>query len=214
MDDRIKDFPKLKSPFVREVFIYKLKNNKHKVTPIIEKDYEWVFKEPGVKAVDKLHGTNVCCIFQDGVLHFVDNRKNRLMTSPHISTTMSPSDARILEGIINAIERKWISKDFTGRIYGELVGPSINCNLHNLDIHYFVPFDHLKEKCHWKSWISNAYPKTFESISEWFKTLPSLFTKRMTGKNGMAEGIVFYHPNGKWMAKLRRDMFDWYKEEG
>ena len=26
-----------------------------------------------------------------------------------------------------------------------------------------------------------------------------------------AEGLVFYHPDGKRMAKLRRDMFDWYK---
>jgi hypothetical protein len=28
-------------------------------------------------------------------------------------------------------------------------------------------------------------------------------------KNGFVEGIVFTHPDGR-MAKLRRDMFDWF----
>jgi len=29
-------------------------------------------------------------------------------------------------------------------------------------------------------------------------------------KDGFVEGVVFTHPDGR-MAKLRRDMFDWFK---
>ena len=57
------------------------------------------------------------------------------------------------------------------------------------------------------------YPKTFESMSEWFKELMPLYALRTNGKDEVCpfvEGIVFTHPDGR-MAKLRRDMFDWYE---
>ena len=195
------DFPKLESPFVRKTI-----DDKYQVTPEIANGYEWVFDEPEVLAVDKLHGTNVCLIFEGGILRYIDNRKNRLIENPLISANHNTQTFRVLEGVMSALERKWIEKDFTGRLYGELVGPMINGNLHNLDKHYFVPFDYLKQFCKWNTWSANKYPKTFEAIKEWFKELPSLFTKRMTGKAGSAEGIVFHHSSGK-MAKLRKDMF-------
>jgi hypothetical protein len=35
-------------------------------------------------------------------------------------------------------------------------------------------------------------------------------TEKVFKKQVLAEGLVFCHPDGR-MAKLRRDMFDWYK---
>lgn len=51
------DFPKVKSPFVRETI-----GGHYVVTPNIEPGYQWVFEDDGVMAMDKLHGTNVCVV--------------------------------------------------------------------------------------------------------------------------------------------------------
>lgn len=202
----IVDFPKIKSPFVRKTI-----NGHYIVTPEIAEGYEWVFEDNGVKAVDKLHGTNICCLFKNGVLMAIDNRTARIIDAPHLSSSLTPQTQRILQGILFALEKKWIPQNFTGRLYGELVGTSFNGDIHMLGFHCFVPFDYLESKCHWKSWISNKYPKNFESISEWFKGLTSLFSERLVKTITLTEGLVFYHPDGR-MAKLRRDMFDWYYE--
>jgi hypothetical protein len=207
MNNAVKDYPKISSPFVRKEI-----NGKYLSTPEIQKGYDWVFSDEGVHAVDKLHGTNICLIFQDGILQSIDNRANRIIDKPCISANLKTNEARMIEGVINAFERKWIEKGFTGRLYGELVGPTLNCNIHNLTKHYFVPFEYLKAHCHWKTWIANKYPKTFESIRLWFKDLPSLFTQRMTKEFDLAEGLVFYHPDGQRKAKLRRDFFDYTGE--
>ena len=207
MTNDIIDFPKIKSPFVRKKI-----NGHYVVTPEIEKGYEWVFEEEGVQAVDKLHGSCLCCLFKAGILQSIDNRTTRVIPEPCISTNMNSNETRMIEGVINAISRKWIPKSFTGRLYGELVGPSINGNIHLLDEHYFVPFDWLKKHSKWNTWFENRYPKDFESISEWFKDLTSLFTYRMTHATDYAEGLVFYSKDGK-LAKIRRDMFSWYYTE-
>jgi len=68
----------------------------------------------------------------------------------------------------------------------------------------------------YKSW--GKYPKDFDTISRWFKEdLIPLFYSKIHGvgfdkarKNGYVEGIVFTDPETLKMAKLRRDMFDWY----
>ena len=65
---------------------------------------------------------------------------------------------------------------------------------------------HLK----YKSW--GKYPKDFDNISEWFKELMPLYMLRKGVKDGFVEGVVFTHPDGR-MAKLRKDMFDWYYEQ-
>ena len=91
---------------------------------------------------------------------------------------------RVIEGIMRAIANGWIEDKFDGRIYGELVGPTINGNLHELASHYFVPFDYLKKHCKWNSWSANKYPKTFESIKEWFKdheTMPTFLVSADVG---------------------------------
>lgn len=206
MDKHVIDFPKIKSPFIRT----KVKGRSI-VTPEIEPGYEWVFEDSGVLAVDKLHGTNICCIFEDGKLLSIDNRNTRVIDSPEITCNENKVVSKFVLGVLNSITRGFIPKHYSGRLYGELVGPTFNNNIHLLNSYYFVPFDYLKDSCHWVSWVTNKYPKTFESISECFKTLPSLFTKRMARVDSFAEGLVFHHPKGR-MAKLRRDMFDWYKE--
>ena len=58
--------------------------------------------------------------------------------------------------------------------------------------------------------MENKYPKDYDSISTWFRQLPSLFNKRLALPEIQAEGLVFHHPDGR-MAKLRRDMFDWFE---
>jgi len=202
----IVDYPKLESPFIRKTI------SRYVCTPEIDENYKWVFEDNGVKAVDKLHGSNHCCLFENGELIAVDNRKTRYLEAPITIKARNTHLARIIEGINTAIEREWIAKDFTGRLYGELIGPTINGNLHKVEKHYFVPFDYLEAKCHWKSWINNKYPKTYEAISEWFKELISLFSQRVLKIETPAEGIIFYHPDGR-KCKLRRNMFDWFKEE-
>lgn len=197
----IVDFPKIKSPFVRETI-----NGHYVVTPKIEPGYEWVFEDSGVKAVDKLHGTNICLHIEDGRVCSIDNRSTRLVHCPIIDLTIKGQAARAIEGIL--LNQEHI-KNMSGRVYGELIGPKINGNIHCLDHHKFVPFEYLNNKCHWKSWVRGQYPKTFDAISDWFKTLESLYTYRATRKRELAEGLIFLHPDGR-RAKLRREMFDWY----
>lgn len=196
------NFPKIHSPFVRVD-----SKEGYKCIDKITPGYEWVFEDTSVIAVDKLHGTNICCIFMNGVLQSVDNRTQRLISNPVISTDWKTVECRAVRGVMNTLGKGWIEKGFTGRVYGELVGPTINGNLHKLHDHYFVPFDYLKKHCKWNSWSANKYPKTYESIKEWFEHLPSLFTNRITKSiSSIGEGIVFHHPDGR-LAKLRRDMF-------
>jgi len=197
------DFPKLKSPFVRVK-----RDGLHVVTPQIEDGYEWVFDD-GVKAVDKLNGTNICINIRSGLLETVDNRTNRLINNPHLSVFHSKNTNRVLKGILHSFEKKWVPLTESGTFYGELIAPDINGNLHETDIPMFVPFDFLDKTCHWNSWYEKRYPKNFAMISDWFKDLHSLFSKRYLKKDVLAEGLVFVHPDGR-MAKLRRDMFDWY----
>lgn len=195
--NEIIDFPKLISPFVRD--------KDHKVTPVIDPLCTWVFTEPSF-AVDKLHGTNVCVIIKDGKVQSIDNRKARIF---HGMIELDILCSKALIGILKAIHRGWIKQD--GRYYGELIGPDINGNLHQIDDYLFVPFDYLIKSCHWKSWVQNKYPKDFDSISSWFKEIPSLFSKKICDKDVLAEGLIFYSADLTKKCKLRRDMFRWYE---
>ncbi|MDP2652199.1 MAG: hypothetical protein Q8O94_03615 [bacterium] len=198
------DFPKLKSPFVRRVI-----DGRYVVTPEIEPGYEWVFEDQGVKAVDKLDGSGFCLFIEDGIVKSIDNRGTRIFHTPQLDLNVTGFANMALEGIMMNREKL---KGLSGRTYGELVGPRVNGNIHLLDHHLFVPFDYLRSSCHWKSWIENKYPKDFDSISDWFRELPSLFTKRVAKQDALAEGLVFYGRDGR-MAKLRRNYFEWFEEE-
>ena len=59
----IKDMPKIESPFVRKEI-----NGIYVVTPEIAEGYEWVFNDDKVLATEKLHGTNVSILIQDGII--------------------------------------------------------------------------------------------------------------------------------------------------
>ena len=199
----MKNFPKLHSPFIRETI-----NGNYVVTSKIDSDYSWVF-EKGVRAVDKLDGTNVGIRIEKGKIKRVFNRETEKFI---MNINQTKWEGACMEGLANAIQRGWLKVE-DGDYYGELIGEIFNSNPHKIQGHLFVPFNYLQEKCHWYSWIRDTYPKDFETISEWFKELPSLFNQRLKLPEIKAEGLVFHHPDGR-MAKLRRDMFDWFKGNG
>jgi len=199
------DFPKLHSPFVRKMI-----DGRYVVTPEIDPQYGWVFQDAGVRAVDKIDGTNVCLRIADGQVKNIFNRQNEKLVFPP-TTTQTAWEGACMEGIARAIQKEWLKESTDGDYFGELIGELINSNPHKLKGHLWVPFNYLSRKCHWRSWIKNQYPKDFDSISNWFKDLPSLFNQVQNLPEAKAEGLVFYHPDGKRMVKLRRDMFDWYK---
>ena len=194
--DIIRDMPKLKSPFKRE----KNDNGEYVVTPTIEDGYDWVFVDPSVVAVEKLHGTNVSIYIQDGVITGVWNRTTRI-------PFFNRGRENIIDGVREAYSRKYTEFLPDGQHFGECIGPKINGNNYKLDKPIWVPFARLGEKYAYKSW--GQYPKTFDAISEWFKEVMPLFGRAHDSE--FVEGIVFTHPDGR-MAKLRRDMFDWFDE--
>lgn len=205
----IRDYPKTKCVFRRIV-----RDGSYVVTPTVTEGCEWVLEAQGVRAVDKLHGTNICVTLNEqGHILAIDNRSNRIHDGISFDVRRSKEQARALLGVLEAVRRGWFDKiqlePGFNRVYGELIGPNINGNLHGVDRPMFVPFQHLKETCSWKTWIENRYSKTFDSLRKWFIELPSLFSKKYIKKNVLAEGLVFWHPDGR-MAKLRRDMFDWH----
>lgn len=194
--NEIKDMPKLHSPFKRELI-----NNKYVVTNQIEDGYEWVFEDDTVLAIEKLHGTNVSINIQDGIITGIWNRTERI---PFFNRNKS----FIVEGILQAYKKGYTEFLSDGQHFGELIGDKLQKNPYNVNGHLWIPFNsyakkHLKYNCWGK------YPKSFESISEWFKELMPLYLNIKGQKEGFVEGIVFTHPDGR-MAKLRRDMFDWY----
>jgi hypothetical protein len=194
------DFPKIESPFVRKEI-----NGKYVVTPEIAKNYEWVFNDESVHAVEKLHGTCCSVIIEDGAIKSVWNRTERL-------PFFNKGKRHIIEGFLESYERGYLDLP-DGLWFGELIGKKVNGNPYSLDKHVWSPFKtYAWEHLSYKSW--GKYPKDFETISEWFKDLMPLYSLKIHGKEfnkHFVEGIVFTHPDGRY-AKLRRDMFSWYYE--
>lgn len=191
------DMPKLKSPFIRE-----WRDGLYVVTPKIEPGYEWVFTDPDVDAVEKLDGTNVSIVMNTGKVVGLWNRKN-----PEPFDTLHTN--RYIDGIRNCPNLGHaLAQD--GQHFGELMGPSLQKNFLKLDKHVWYPFTYLQKKATYKSF--HKYPKTFDNISNWFeKDLFSLlYIKHHQGVHEAPEGIVFTHKDGR-MAKLRRDMYPWYR---
>lgn len=204
------DMPKLHSPFKRE----ENEDGDYVVIPEVNEGYEWVFEEAEkVRAVEKLHGTNVSVIIKNGSVNSVFNRTNRIETFPK-----NKNHQRIIRGVMNSMNRGYLDLP-DGQWFGDLIGPKYHNNPHQVDDYYWLPFrryclKHLEYKSY------GEYPTDFDSISEWFKDqLFSLFHAQWHGtdleeasvSNGtFCEGIVFWHPDGR-LAKLRRDMFEWYE---
>lgn len=196
---KIRDMSKLHSPFVRKNI-----DGQYVVTPEIEEGYEWVFEDDDVMAIEKLHGTNVSVVIVEGNVCEVYNRTGRV-------PFLNKSKDFITKGLLESYRRGYMDFLGDGQHFGELIGERVNGNPYNIKGNLWIPFDTYAQKhLRYKSW--GRYPKDFDTISEWFKEgLIPLFS-RMQGHNddGFVEGIVFTHPDGR-MAKLRRDMFDWYK---
>lgn len=145
-----------------------------------------------------VHNTNVSIYIQDGVITGVWNRTARV-------PFFNRGKEYIIDGVREAFSRKYTEFLSDGQHFGECIGPKINGNPYKLDKPLWVPFSKLQRDYHYLSW--GKYPKTFEAISEWFKELMPLFGRKHGSE--FVEGIVFTHKDGR-MAKIRRDMFEWY----
>ena len=193
----IKDMSKLESPFVRKEI-----NGQYIVTNEIEEGYEWVFEDESVMAIEKLHGTNVSIQIADGVIVAIWNRTERI-------PFFNKGKKHIVEGVLESYSKGWTEFLSDGQHFGELIGKKVNGNPYKIEGHIWIPFSTFGQKhLRYKSW--GKYPKDFKTISEWFKELIPLYTSMKGDREGFVEGIVFTHSDGR-MAKLRCDMFDWFK---
>lgn len=219
------DFPKLECPFVRKIFkVNKAQWEKcgaelglrqpevYLVVNEVNPGYEWVFEDPDTIAVEKLNGTNVKIQTEKGRLIAVQNRLN--VIDP---LQVMEGKTYIIEGIFQAIGKDYVKPD--GQQAGEVIGPKVQGNPYKLPVHEWYPFELAVDRLRYKSF--HEHERTFENFSSWFKDgLFSRYYTKRASKLGltdqvMAEGVVFYNLKRKeqgqlWMAKLRRDMFDWY----
>ena len=193
--------PKLECPFVRKEI-----NGNYIVTPEINPEYNWVFEDESVMAIEKLHGTNVSIVIENGIIATIWNRTERI-------PFFCKGKSFISEGILESFKRGYCELP-DGQYFGELIGEKVNGNPYKIKGHLWIPFETFCQKhLMYKSW--GKYPKDFATISKWFENdLIPLYACMVGGeegrKNGFVEGVVFTHIDGR-MAKLRRDMFDWYK---
>lgn len=197
------DMPKLHSPFVREQ-----RAEGYVVTPKIAEGMEWVFDDPSVIATEKLHGSNVSIVVQGGEIVEAWNRDTRV-------PFFTKGKAWLTQGLLESFGRGYTDSLPDGQHFGELIGPNLHCDPHGVGKHVWIPFNtYCRTKLAYKTW--GKYPKTYEAISEWFeKHLFSLFATRWHREkpdpSRFCEGVVFVQPGTGRMAKLRRDMFPWFK---
>ena len=224
-EELLSDFPKIVCPFIRKN--YNVNKDEWKkvgrklglrepmvylVTNEVTPGYEWVFEDEETIAVEKLNGTNIKILTENGRLIRVQNRLNNI--DP---LQIMRGKTFIMEGVFTAIGKDYVKKD--GEQCGELIGPKVQANPYKLDVHEWYPFEKTISALRFKSF--NEHERTFENLSLWFKDwLFSRYYTKRASKLGiddkvMAEGVVFYNLKRKaekktWMAKLRRDMYDWY----
>lgn len=225
MKPTLSDFPKLHCPFIRQTFKVNADQWKKHGAPLglrgpevylvvnrVNPGYEWVFDDPDTFAVEKLNGTNVKIRTEKGRLVAVQNRLNVIDPLQVIK-----GKTFIIEAIFMSIGKGLVRED--GEQAGEAIGPKLQNNPYKLDMHEWYPFDKAIDHLRYKSF--HEHERTFDNWSSWFKEgLVSRYYTKRASKTGatdkvFAEGIVFYNmkrkaANQSWMAKLRRDMFDWY----
>ncbi|MBI1883100.1 MAG: hypothetical protein HYS08_02710 [Chlamydiae bacterium] len=219
------DFPKIQCPFIRQTFkvdqeqwkkhgsSLKLRTPEvYLVVNRVNPDYEWVFEDPETIAVEKLDGTNVKLFTQKGRLIALQNRKN-----PIDPLQIIKGKSFILEAIFQSIEKEYVKEE--GEQAGEVIGPKVQGNPYKLDLHEWYPFERAVGVLSYKSF--HEHERNFDNWSSWFKDylISRYFTKRASklglNEQVFAEGVVFYNmkrrAEGKtYMAKLRRDMYDWF----
>ncbi len=151
-------------------------------------------------------------LIEGGRLAAIQNRLN-----PIDPLQVMSGKTFIMEGVLLSIGKGLIKGD--GEYAGELIGPKVQGNPYKLDLHEWYPFERTITSLSYRSF--GEHPRNFENWSSWFKDfLFSRYYTKRASKLGiedkvMAEGVVFYNQRRKaegrtWMAKLRRDMFDWY----
>lgn len=225
----LSDFPKLHCPFIRQTFdvnreqwkihgsrLMLREPNAYLVIDRLNPGYEWVFDDPDTFAVEKLNGTNVKLRTEGGRLVELQNRLNVIDPLQIVKGNTS-----IVEGIFRAVGKGYVKED--AEQAGEVIGPKLQGNPYHLDYHEWYPFDKSIGDLKYKSFHEHA--RNFDNWSLWFKDwlYSRYYTKRREKLHGkdlpekvFAEGVIFYNLKRKaegwksWMAKLRRDMFDWY----
>lgn len=202
---KIKDMDKLQSPFVRKLN----DKNEYVVTDEITPGAEWVFEgdESEVLCTEKLNGTDVSIVIEDGIIKSIWNRTQRI-------PFFCKGKMFIVEGIINSFERGYTDLP-DGQHFGEVIGPKLNGNPYRLDKHIWIPFNtYCRDKLTYNSY--HKYPKTFENISKWFSQPISeggIFSLFMRKRDIIQppEGVVFHNLKTGQMFKLRLDMLPDYK---
>ena len=216
----LNNFPKIECPFIRKDFavnkndwkkygreLQMRKSSVYLVIDEINPEYKWVFEDKDVIASEKLDGSNVKLKTENGKLISLMNRKN--LIDP---LQIMKGKTFIIEGVFRAIQKGYIKP--SGIQAGEVIGPKLQGNPYNLDNHIWYPFEKAVKHLAYRSFYEHE--RTFDNWSSWFKDyLVSRFASKRGEKNIMAEGIVFYSLKRKaegkvYMAKLRRDMFDWF----
>lgn len=149
----------------------------------------------------------------------------------------------VVRGIQNSLQRGYLDGLSDGVHYGECVGPKFQGNPHELDENLFIPFEWLQDKCHYKSWgdyptdfdtISGWFKEDLFSL--FYSRMHGTGLQEASVSNGTyCEGIVFIEKGAQYtpemdmteehmggdtyrkyaprMAKLRRDMFEWFEGE-
>jgi len=205
MNIKIEDMQKLESPFIRVTN----KNGDYVVTPEINPDCKWVFEggEDEVIATEKLNGTDVSIVIENGIITSIWNRTNRI-------PFFCKGKMYIVEAVMNAFENGYTELP-DGQHFGEVLGQKLQGNPYKLDKHIWIPFNtYCRKHLTYKSW--HKYPKNYENIKTWFLSdikdggIFSLFM-RMRDIQCKPEGIVFHNLKTGQMAKLRLDMFDDFK---
>ena len=202
---KIRDMPKLESPFVRKL----IPNGNYIVTPEITEGYNWVFEgdENDVLATEKLDGTDVSIVIENGIISSIWNRTNRI-------PFFCKGKEFIVEAVMESFKRGYTELP-DGQHFGEVIGEKLNGNPLEIKGHIWLPFntycrDHLSYKSYHK------YPKTYDGLKKWFLSdikdggIFSLLMKKK-GIDRKPEGIVFHNLKTGQMAKLRLDMFDDFK---
>ncbi len=221
----LSDFPKIQCPFIRQDFKVnkeqwkkygsRLQLREPKAYLAIDKvnpGYEWVFEDEDTFAVEKLDGTNVKLLTENGRLVALQNRLNVIDPLQIIK-----GKTFIIEGIFRAIAKGYVKAD--GEQAGEVIGPKLQGNPYKLDVHEWYPFEKAIKDLSYRSFLEHE--RTWDNWSVWFKDwlVSRYYTKRTKmgsdKEKVMAEGVVFYNLKRKaenkcWMAKLRRDMFPWF----
>jgi len=128
------DFPKIYCPFIRKDFdvnemewekygrqLQLRRPSVYLVTKEINPDYKWVFEDEDTFVVEKLDGSNVKLMTENGRLTALQNRKNIIDPLQIVKGNSS-----ILEGVFQSIGKGYVK--YNGVQVGELIGPKLQGN--------------------------------------------------------------------------------------